>query len=88
MRLLDGMATYADADTSRCHMFYGQRVMDIADGLPKWSGINDKSELIEGEINQDSDANVMPADPNSLRLPTRGYSGERAQARGRGQGAV
>jgi hypothetical protein len=32
---------------SRCHMFYGQRVMDIPDGLPKWAGLNDKSELIE-----------------------------------------
>jgi len=31
----------------RCHMFYGQRVMDIPDGLPKWSGINDSSDLIE-----------------------------------------
>ncbi|KAH7396113.1 Mss4-like protein [Pyrenochaeta sp. MPI-SDFR-AT-0127] len=31
----------------RCHMFYGQRVMDIPDGLPKWSGINDESDLIE-----------------------------------------
>jgi len=31
----------------RCHMFYGQRVVDIPDGLPKWSGINDESELIQ-----------------------------------------
>jgi len=31
----------------RCHMFYGQRVMDIPDGLPKWSGINETSDLIE-----------------------------------------
>lgn len=28
-------------------MFYGQRVVDIPDGLPKWSGLNDESELIE-----------------------------------------
>jgi hypothetical protein len=28
-------------------MFYGQRVMDIPDGLPKWSGINNESDLIE-----------------------------------------
>ena len=28
-------------------MFYGQRVMDIPDGLPKWTGINDQSDLIE-----------------------------------------
>jgi len=28
-------------------MFYGQRVMDIPDGLPKWTGINNDSELME-----------------------------------------
>ncbi len=28
-------------------MFYGQRVVDIKDGKPKWTGINDESELIE-----------------------------------------
>ena len=28
-------------------MFYTQRVIDIPDGLPKWTGINDNSELIE-----------------------------------------
>lgn len=30
-------------------MFYNERVMDIPDGLPKWSGINEGegSELIE-----------------------------------------
>lgn len=31
----------------RCHMFYNQRVMDIPDGLPKWTGINNESDLIE-----------------------------------------
>jgi len=31
----------------RCHMFYGQRVMDIPDGLPKWSGLSNESDLIE-----------------------------------------
>lgn len=28
-------------------MFYTQRVMTIPDGLPKWTGINDNSDLIE-----------------------------------------
>ncbi len=28
-------------------MFYTQRVMDIPDGLPKWTGINEDSDLIE-----------------------------------------
>jgi hypothetical protein len=27
-------------------MFYGQRLMDIPDGLPKWTGLNEDSELI------------------------------------------
>jgi len=30
----------------KCHMFYGQRVIDIPDGLPKWDGINNESNLI------------------------------------------
>lgn len=28
-------------------MFYSDRVVDIPDGLPKWSGMNGSSELIE-----------------------------------------
>jgi hypothetical protein len=28
-------------------MFYAERVVDIKDGLPKWAGQNDKSDLIE-----------------------------------------
>jgi hypothetical protein len=28
-------------------MFYGQRVMDIPDGLPKWTGLSGESDLIE-----------------------------------------
>ncbi|KAL1297771.1 hypothetical protein AAFC00_006308 [Neodothiora populina] len=31
----------------RCHMFYNQRVMDIPDGLPKWTGLSGDSDLIE-----------------------------------------
>lgn len=27
-----------DAFRPRCHIFYGARVMDMEDGLPKWSG--------------------------------------------------
>ncbi|KAL8729149.1 MAG: hypothetical protein Q9181_005095 [Wetmoreana brouardii] len=30
-----------------CHMFYPRRVLDIPDGKPKWTGINDQSDLIE-----------------------------------------
>lgn len=28
-------------------MFYGARVMDIPDGLPKWAGLSNESDLIE-----------------------------------------
>ena len=28
-------------------MFYTQRVVDVPDGLPKWTGINQDSELVE-----------------------------------------
>lgn len=31
----------------KCHMFYGERAIDVPDGLPKWEGMKDKSELIE-----------------------------------------
>ncbi len=36
----------ADA-ISRCHMFYSKRLVDIPDGLPKWSGMQNQSDLIE-----------------------------------------
>jgi len=29
-----------------CHMFYEKRIVDIKDGLPKWSGMSGKSDLI------------------------------------------
>ncbi len=29
-----------------CHIFYGQRVVDMADGLPKWSGHKNASEQL------------------------------------------
>ncbi|MEA2625896.1 MAG: hypothetical protein QOD06_1941 [Candidatus Binatota bacterium] len=31
-----------------CHIFYGQRVADVDDGLPKWSGHKNASEQIGG----------------------------------------
>jgi len=31
----------------KCHMFYKERVVDVPDGLPKWSGMKDESDLIE-----------------------------------------
>ncbi|KAI9834544.1 MAG: hypothetical protein M1819_002920 [Sarea resinae] len=31
----------------KCHMFYSQRVMDIPDGKPKWSGLNGESERLD-----------------------------------------
>ncbi|EPE33858.1 Mss4-like protein [Glarea lozoyensis ATCC 20868] len=30
-----------------CHMFYGKRLYDFPDGLPKWSGLSGDSDLIE-----------------------------------------
>jgi hypothetical protein len=39
----------------RLHMFYNERVMDIPDGLPKWTGINEgeNSELVEDSPPED-----------------------------------
>lgn len=31
----------------QCHLFYPQRVVDLPDGKPKWSGLDDKSELLD-----------------------------------------
>ena len=30
-----------------CHIFYGQRVVDVDDGLPKWSGHKNASDKID-----------------------------------------
>lgn len=35
-----------DAFKPTCHIFYGSRVMDIDDGLPKWSGHKGQSERL------------------------------------------
>lgn len=32
-----------------CHIFYGKRVLDIPDGKPKWSGIDEQSDLLDDE---------------------------------------
>lgn len=34
-------------------MFYPQRVVDIPDGLPKWSGLSGESELIADSPEED-----------------------------------
>lgn len=34
-------------------MFYKERVIDVPDGLPKWSGMKDKSDLIEDSPKED-----------------------------------
>lgn len=35
-----------DAFKPTCHIFYAVRVMEIDDGLPKWSGHKDRSTLL------------------------------------------
>ena len=35
-----------DAFRPTCHIFYGMRVMDVADDLPKWSGHKGESTLL------------------------------------------
>lgn len=49
-RCLGVAGGYADVfGCGRLHMFYNERVMDIPDGLPKWTGLNEgeDSHLIE-----------------------------------------
>ncbi|KAI1146823.1 Mss4-like protein [Nemania diffusa] len=33
----------------QCHIFYSQRVVDLPDGKPKWSGLDNKSRLMTDE---------------------------------------
>ena len=35
-----------DAFKPTCHIFYGARIVDMDDGLPKWAGHKNKSELL------------------------------------------
>jgi hypothetical protein len=37
----------AVANPSRHHLFYGQRVVDLPDGKPKWEGIDRKSRQMD-----------------------------------------
>lgn len=34
------------ADGESCHIFYSKRVVDVPDGLPKWMGHKDASEVM------------------------------------------
>ena len=38
--------TFVLTSAGSCHMFYSQRVVDIPDGKPKWTGLNDSSDLM------------------------------------------
>lgn len=37
----------ADLEFVRSHIFYASRTVDIRDGLPKWTGLDGQSDLIE-----------------------------------------
>ena len=39
-------------------MFYPSRVVDLPDGLPKWTGIDQKSELMDEEVGDFSEGMV------------------------------
>jgi len=48
--LFPGLIDFKDGEKEKfapeCHMFYDNRVVDINDGLPKWSGMQGESDLI------------------------------------------
>lgn len=52
--LIEGINTKEgrEAFKPQCHMFYPQRVVDIKDGLAKWAGLNDDSELCDEETGE------------------------------------
>lgn len=35
----------------RCHIFYSRRAVEIPDGKPKWSELDDSSELLDDSGN-------------------------------------
>ncbi|KAH6893219.1 hypothetical protein B0T10DRAFT_592168 [Thelonectria olida] len=39
----------------QCHIFYPQRVVNIPDGKPKWTGLDGKSELMEEKKKEDEE---------------------------------
>lgn len=47
----DGASEGRKAFEPSCHMFYGQRVVDVRDGKPKWTGLNEESELMDDDGN-------------------------------------
>lgn len=36
----------------RCHIFYEARMIDIPDGLPKWSGMDNDSDRLDDQGNK------------------------------------
>lgn len=52
--LIEGINTKKgrEAFAAQCHMFYPQRVVDVKDGLPKFSRLADESDLCDEETGQ------------------------------------
>lgn len=44
--LFDFEGSVPESFQPSCHIFYGARVMDMNDGVPKWSGHKNKSKLL------------------------------------------
>jgi len=54
--LIEGINTPEgrDAFQAQCHMFYTERVVDLKDGLPKFSGMSDKSPLVDEDTGEEN----------------------------------
>lgn len=52
--LVEGINTREGREAFRagCHIFYGQRVVDVRDRLRKWEGMNDESRLLDEETGE------------------------------------
>lgn len=52
--LVEGISTREGREAFRagCHIFYGQRVVDVRDRLRKWEGMNDESRLLDEETGE------------------------------------
>ncbi|KAI1100136.1 Mss4-like protein [Jackrogersella minutella] len=65
-----GIIEFGDAEHKRwfdpqCHIFYSQRVVDMHDGKPKWSGLDKQSELIKEVERHDCKENTVTGQPTN-----------------------
>ncbi|OTB00201.1 hypothetical protein M426DRAFT_66271 [Hypoxylon sp. CI-4A] len=52
----------------RCHIFYSQRVVDLHDGKPKWSRLDNQSELMKEVESKDAKSHTVLGEPRNENM--------------------